>query len=181
MAANEDRDDDVRVLCNGRHIQLVARGGWEFVRRKNVSGIVGIVAVTDGGKLILVEQARPPVGKRVIEIPAGLAGDVESARTEDLADAARRELLEETGYDAARMERLADGTASAGITDEVITLFRATGLRRVSSGGGDASEKIAVHEVPLNQVEPWLEQRVRNDGALVDLKVFTALHFALGS
>src|SRR5947207_3295875 len=149
-------EQDVIVKCDGKHVQLVARGHWEFARRKNVSGIVGIVAITDDGKMILVEQDRPPVGKRVIEIPAGLAGDVESSRTEELAEAAKRELLEETGYEAANMQRLADGTTSAGITDEVITLFRATGLKKISAGGGDESETIDVHEVPVEHVESWL-------------------------
>ena len=95
--------ENPKVLYRGRHIELAARGKWEFARRPGVSGIVGIIAVTDDRKLVLVEQDRPPVGKRVIEIPAGLAGDVEAARAEELADAARRELLEETGYDAASL------------------------------------------------------------------------------
>src|SRR4051812_22417920 len=96
-------DNNVKTLCDGKHIRLVQKGKWEFVERKKVSGIVGIVAVTDDGKLILVEQFRPPVNKRVIEIPAGLAGDVAGREEESLETAARRELLEETGYEAREM------------------------------------------------------------------------------
>src|SRR6266536_1446374 len=76
-----ERDE---IIAEGKHVQFLRRGGWEMVRRRNVSGIVGIVAVTDDRKLILVEQYRPPVGKRVIEIPAGLAGDVEGHQDEAL-------------------------------------------------------------------------------------------------
>ncbi len=165
------------ILGDGKYLRLIRKDGWEFVQRKNLSGIVGIIAVTNERKLILVEQYRPPVGKNVIEIPAGLAGDSPASRNEDLALAASRELEEETGYRAARMIELATGTASAGLCDEVITLFRAEGLQKIHDGGGDASESIQVHEIPLDQVENWLREQTRND-KLVDLKVYSALHFA---
>ncbi len=172
-----DSADSVTTVYDGKHVRLVRRGNWEYVTRKGVSGIVGIVAVTDDGKLILVEQYRPPLGANVIELPAGLAGDVAGHETEDLADAARRELLEETGYEAQRMERVAAGAASAGITDEVITLYRATGLTKTGDGSGDGSEQITLHEVPLDQIERWLAARER-DGKVIDLKVYGGICFA---
>jgi len=165
------------ILCDAKYLRLVREDGWEFVQRKNVSGIVGIVAVTDDGKLILVEQYRPPVGTNVIEIPAGLAGDTPSARNEELAIAAARELEEETGYRAGKMTLVASGTASAGLCDEVITLFRAEELQRVHEGGGDESEEIIVHEISLDEVEQWLRGQMAQ-GKLIDLKVYSALHFA---
>src|SRR5688572_21917414 len=119
------------ILCDAKYLCLVRADGWEFVQRKHVSGIVGIIALTDDGKLILVEQYRPPVGKNVIEIPAGLAGDSASSAREELAAAAARELEEETGYHAGRMTLLASGTASAGLCDEIITLFRAEDLKKI--------------------------------------------------
>jgi len=170
-------DERVETIVDGKHVRLVRRGKWEYVTRKNTTGIVGIVAVTDDGKMILVEQARAPVGRNVIELPAGLAGDVAGHETEELATAARRELLEETGYDAATFEFLADGTASAGITDEVICLFRASGLKKVGAGEGDGSEQITLHEVPVDRVRTWLDER-RAEGKLVDLKVYAGLYFA---
>jgi ADP-ribose pyrophosphatase len=170
-------DDGTEVIGDGKHISLVRRGGWEFARRKGVSGIVGIVAVTDDGKLVLVEQQRPPVAARVIELPAGLAGDAEGYEGEDLEVAARRELLEETGYAARQMRRVAAGAASAGMTDEVITLFLATGLEKAGPGGGDGAEQITVHEISLARVEGWLAERER-EGKLIDLKVYAGLHFA---
>lgn len=168
---------DLTTLHEGKYVALVRTGQWEFVKRQNLSGIVGIVAVTREGKLILIEQFRPPLGKNVIEIPAGLAGDVAGSESEDLADAARRELLEETGYEAGGMTRLAAGAASAGLTDEVITLYRATRLKKVGEGHGDGSEQIITHEIPVDRVESWLK-RQEKAGKLIDLKVFAALHFA---
>jgi len=168
--------DETKLLCDGKHIRLVARGKWEFVERKKVSGIVGIVAVTDENKLILVEQFRAPVNKRVIELPAGLAGDISGSEDEALEIAANRELSEETGYEAKQMTRLIDGAVSAGITSEIVTLFRATGLRRTGEGGGDGSEDITVHEIPVDQVHAWVLAREK-EGAIVDFKVYAGLYF----
>lgn len=167
---------DVELLYRGKHLHLVRRGTWEFARRPNVCGIVGIVAVTRAAELILVEQFRPPVNARVIELPAGLAGDLADAPVEDLAVAAKRELLEETGYAAATMEVLAAGPVSAGLSDEVITLFRAKGLTKQSDGGGDGSEQITVHQVPLGGIDAWLDGQ-RRAGKMIDLKVYAGLRF----
>jgi ADP-ribose pyrophosphatase len=141
-----------------------------------VTGIVAIVAVTEGKKLILVEQFRPPLQKRVIELPAGLAGDVPGAEEEELAVAAQRELEEETGYTAKTMKLAATGVPSAGLCDEIISIFVAEGLMKTGDGGGDASEDIVVHEVPVDHVLAWLEQKQKED-MLVDLKVYTGLCF----
>ena len=84
----------MKVVTSGKYVNLATRAGWEFVERKNICGIVGIVAVTDAGKLLLIEQYRPPMDKVVFELPAGLAGDIKGSESEDLAIAARRELLE---------------------------------------------------------------------------------------
>jgi len=166
-----------QILCDAKYLRLIRSDGWEFVQRKNVSGIVGIIALTNDRKLILVEQFRPPVGKNVIEIPAGLAGDTAAIRNEELSLAASRELEEETGYRAKNMTLLASGTASAGLCDEIITLFRAEDLEKIHPGGGDDSEDITVHEIPVDQVEHWLKAQLAQN-KLVDLKVYSALHFA---
>ncbi len=88
-----------RVLGEGKYLRLVAEGGWEYATRPHVTGIVVIVAITDDGKLVLVEQPRRAVHKRVIELPAGMVGDVD-ARTSRWSTAAHRELIEETGFEA---------------------------------------------------------------------------------
>ncbi len=168
----------MKELHAGRHLRLVERDGWEFVERPGVRGIVVVAAVTPGGRLLLVEQRREPVGARVVELPAGLVGDDGSPADEPLEEAARRELLEETGWDAAGMERLAGGPPSAGVSSEVVTFFRARGLAKTGPGGGVDGEEIAVHEVPLGEVEAFLRSR-EAAGALVDPKVWAGL-FLLG-
>ena len=75
------------------------------------------------------------------------------------------------------MEHVAAGAASAGMTDEVITLFVAAGLKKIGSGEGDGHEDITVHEVPLDRAMEWLRDRER-EGRLIDLKVFAGLYFA---
>jgi ADP-ribose pyrophosphatase len=133
--------------------------------------------VTDDGKLVLVEQTRAPVGRPVIELPAGLVGDSPGRADEALAVAARRELLEETGYEARDMTLLVEGAPSAGLTSETIVLFLATGLRKVGPGGGDSTEDIKVHEVPLARAREWLSAQA-DRGAVIDLKVYAGLYFA---
>lgn len=170
---------DKQIVWQGKHLQVVMRGSYECVERRGISGIVGIIAVTDEGKLVLVEQYRPPVQARVIELPAGLAGDTRDAAGETLESAARRELLEETGYQAREMVQVARGAASAGLSDEIITLLLATGLTKVADGGGDEHEDITVHEAPLEGLVEWLRQR-QAQGVVVDLKVFSAMAFCNG-
>jgi ADP-ribose pyrophosphatase len=167
----------VKELHAGRHLRLVARNGWEFVERPGVHGIVLVVAVTPDGRLLLVEQRREAVDANVLELPAGLAGDAGSPAREPLEEAARRELVEETGWDAAAMERLTSGPPSAGVTSEVVTLFRARDLTKVGAGGGVEGEAITVHEVPLGTVETFLLER-EEAGLLVDPKVWAGLWFA---
>ena len=163
------------TLYSGKFLRLMARGTWEYVERTNASGVVGIVALTDDRKLILVEQFRPPVNCNVIELPAGLAGDIAGAENEAGMEAAKRELLEETGYEASDVTPFITGSSSAGLTSEVLTLCIAKGLRRISSGGGDASESIVVHEIPLDQVHQWTLAQSKA-GKLVDFKIFMAIY-----
>ena len=166
------------TLCEGKHLRLVVRDNWEYVERTKTTGIVSILAVTDDQKVILTEQYRPPVDRRVIELPAGLAGDVAGAEAEELLAAAQRELREETGYEARQFDFLFEGPPSAGATSEVISFFRATGLRRVGPGGGEGTESIQIHEIPLSAAEKWLQQKY-GEGVLIDPKVYAGLYFAL--
>jgi ADP-ribose pyrophosphatase len=166
-----------KILAEGKHIRLVEEDGWEYAERVQASGIAVIVAVTPEGRLLLVEQYRRPVKARVLELPAGLAGDIAGQESEDLTDAARRELLEETGYEAATMVALTAGPPTAGLATEIVTFFRATGLRKTGPGGGDATEGIVVHEVPVAEVESWCRARATT-GVLVDPKVYAGLYFA---
>ena len=132
--------------------------------------------MTPEGNLLLVEQYRIPCHARVIELPAGIVGDEPQAGAETDSEAARRELLEETGYLAEQIVPLTTGPASGGLASEVVTLFLATGLRRTGPGGGVAHEEITVHEVPLGEAQDWLAAKARS-GTLIDPKVYAGLHF----
>ena len=167
---------DRKVVWEGNYIRAVVRGRWEFAERKNITGIVGMIPITDDGRLVLVEQFRPAVNSRVVELPAGLVGDVAGEGDEPLAAAASRELIEETGYRAGTLKRLFHGSASAGISAEQITFFLATDLEKVGPGGGDDSEDITVHEVPLGDVIDWLDAKAAQ-GLVIDVKIYSALHF----
>jgi ADP-ribose pyrophosphatase len=136
---------------------------------------VVLVAVTAEGRLLLTEQHREPVGGPVIELPAGLVGDRAGEADEDVLTAARRELVEETGYDARDLRPLAAGPPSAGLSSEVVTFVLAAGLRRVGPGGGDEHEAITVHEVPLGGVLDWLAAHARA-GRQVDPKIYAGLY-----
>lgn len=164
------------TLYTGEFVSLVREGHWEYIERVKATGAAIIVAVTDDVKVLLVEQYRIPCHSRTIEMPAGLIGDEHGASDEPHAEAARRELLEETGYEAGRIEPLVSGPASGGLAGEIVTLYRATQLRRVHAGGGVAHEDITVHEVPLAEVDAWLAAKAKT-GVLVDPKIYAGLYF----
>ncbi|MCE5303412.1 MAG: NUDIX hydrolase [Planctomycetaceae bacterium] len=166
-----------QTLAEGRFVRLVAADGWEWVERVNASGAVVLVAITEDDELLLVEQFRIPLGRRVIELPAGLVGDGAGRQREEQGEAARRELLEETGYQADAIEFLLDGPSSAGLAAEVYSLFLARNVRRVGPGGGDGSEDIQVHRVPRTEAEAWLDVK-RRVGVMVDPKVYAGLYLA---
>jgi ADP-ribose pyrophosphatase len=172
-----DLPQNERVEARGRFLDFVIRDGWEFADRRGITGIVGVVAVTPEGRLLLVEQYRPPVRVPVLELPAGLVGDGPEEEAESLVEGARRELLEETGYDATHWTAVARGCTSPGTTSEIMTLFLATGVTRVGPGGGSNGESIRVHAVALEEADVWLAGR-EAEGILIDLKVYSGLHFA---
>lgn len=165
------------ILHTGRHLELVAEGRWEYVRRPTARAVVAIIAVTPGDEILLVEQHRIPVGAPVMELPAGLVGDEDAG--EDLLLAANRELDEETGWTASELQVLTVGPSSAGLTSEVVTLVRACGLTRTSAGGGVPGEGIIVHAIPRALIVRWLDERAKA-GYLIDHKVFAGLWW-LGS
>ena len=159
----------------GRYLSLMERDGWEFTSRCNASGVVVLVPVTDAGEIVLVEQFRKPIGKNTIELPAGLVGDHEDP-DESIMVAARRELLEETGFEARKLDFIMECPGSAGMSDEILSFVMATGLRRVGSGGGDGSENITVHIIPVDEVDHWLREKQTVDTS-TDHKIYSALYW----
>lgn len=128
------------ILGEGRFLRLVSVDTWEWVERRRVSGVVAVVAVTPDERLLLTGQRRRAVDRQVIDLPAGLAGDDPGAEDEGLPAAARRELEEETGWTADRLVVVATCPTSPGLTSEIVTILRASGLRRIGAGGGVGDE-----------------------------------------
>lgn len=160
-------------LYEGRYLNMVSAGGWEYCERVNNTGAVMVFACTPENKVLLVEEFRPPIGRRCLCFPAGLSGD---GGPESDAAAARRELLEETGYEADEMHFLFHGPSSPGMTSESLSFFLARGLKRVASGGGVEQENITVCEVPLEQIDAWLQQQAEQ-GIALDPRIYTGLYF----
>jgi ADP-ribose pyrophosphatase len=163
------------TLYEGKYKRLVREGDWEFIERVNCWGIVGILAMTDDKKVILVEQYRVPVGNRAIEFPAGLADGAGGSHGETLEETAHRELLEETGYQAERMIYCTEGPISSASNADIMVLYLAQGLKKVAPGGGDHLESITVHEVPLGEIDEWLGKKEK-EGILVDSKIYAGLY-----
>lgn len=170
--------EPLKISAEWKFIRFVRDQGWEYVERINSTGVVVIVAMNKKNEVILTEQYRAPMKKNVIEFPAGLAGDLPEDQDEDFSLAAKRELLEETGYEAGSMKFLTKGPPSPGLTTETIDFYRAKKLKKVSDGGGVDGEDITVHEIPFKKVERWLKKREK-EGVLVDPKVYAGLYFLL--
>jgi ADP-ribose pyrophosphatase len=160
------------IVWQGKFITAKVNGKWEYVSRAR--GIrAAVVLAIDDGHAILVEQFRVPLGCNCIELPAGLIGDGDDADEDDLI-AAARELEEETGYRAGRMESLGEFWSSPGMVTESYSLIQAHDLVKVSEGGGTESENITVHRVALDRLEDFIAER-RALGDAIDGKLLMLL------
>lgn len=171
-----DRDADLpeQTVWEGRFITAKTRGRWEYVGRSRgirAAAIITIDEDPDGTRhVVLVSQYRVPLGRFCLEIPAGLVGDDEGSEGEPAIEAAARELEEETGYHADNLEVIGEFYSSPGMVTEMFTLLKATGLTKVSEGGGLPGENITVHRVPINGLADFVAQW-RADGHGVDVRV----------
>lgn len=166
-------DEPREILYEGDWLRLVRRGKWEACERTHADGMaVIVIAVTPDDDVLFVEQYRVPLQARTIEMPAGLVGDDPGEDT--LEDAARRELVEETGWEPGTVEVLLVGPTSSGMSNERIGFVRARDLRKVGVGGGVGGEDITVHAVPRAQAPAWL-MRKQAEGYELDLKLWAGL------
>jgi ADP-ribose pyrophosphatase len=171
---------DKRTVWEGNFLRTInisyrGRSGdirtWEAVERLNCSGIVTIIPVSCEGDILLVRQFRPVLGSYVVEFPAGL-----NDRNESLRDAARRELIEETGYNAEEIIFLAEGPISSGLSSELLTVFLARNITPATDllkqqYPPDESEDIEIIKIPLSSLYECLHDfQVRGD--FVDLKIY---------
>ena len=130
-------------------------------------GAVMVVPVTEDGCVVMIRQYRATVEVMLLEMPAGLLDHP----GESLEDAARRELREEVGLEADRLERLCETLHSPGFSDEKVVIFLATGLTSVGHDRqGPEEQFIEEVLVPLHEAEAWVSDgRVRNAAAVVGL------------
>lgn len=169
---NDDAQE--QTVWEGKYIVAKVRGQWEYVGRARGIRAAVILAVDAERHVILVEQYRVPLGRACIELPAGLIGDDEGAAGEDATSAAARELEEETGYRAGRMEVIGEFWSSPGMVSESYTLLRAHDLVRVGPGGGVPGEDITVHRVALDDLPAFIAER-RARGDAIDGKMLLVL------
>ena len=166
--------EEPEILLEGEHLSFRRRRGWEYVEHLKAREAVMIVAITGDGELVLADEFRPAVEARVVSLPAGLVGDVDP---EEQETAARRELLEETGYAAADLTMLGRGPGSAGASSEIVTFFLAPDALRVGEQAPEDRQIIRVHTVALPRVLAWSRQR-EAEGALIDPKIWAGLYLA---
>ena len=159
--------DDEEIMWAGNFVTAKRQGKWEYVARSRGIRAAVILAVEDGD-VLLVEQHRVPLGCNCIELPAGLIGDHDA--DEDPLESAARELEEETGYRAERLEDLGAFYSSPGMLSESFTLVRAHGLTKIGEGGGIDGENIIVHRVGIDQLPQFVATK-RAQGCVIDAKL----------
>jgi len=165
---DERLQDPPKSEWQGKYIRIMTRGGWEYVERCGGVSAVVILAEHDG-KVILIEQSRVPLGgRKCLELPAGLVGDEDDKSVEETAV---KELEEETGFTADRIERLGEFFSSPGMVAEGFDLVRAHGVR---SCGQPVEEGIEVHMVERERVADFVAHR-RAAGVAIDVKLLLLL------
>ncbi|WP_105902134.1 NUDIX hydrolase [Vibrio gangliei] len=131
-------------------------------------GAAVILPITGDGDIILLKQFRPSLNKWIYELPAGTLEANESP-----IECARRELIEESGYQAGQLISLGQCTPLAGFCDEIQHLFVATQLSENQTLTQDDDEVIEVLKVPLSKVEQWIL-----DDQISDSKTIACLYKA---
>jgi ADP-ribose pyrophosphatase len=165
------------ILFEGEHLIFRRRRGWEYCEHSTAKESVMVVALTDDGRIVLVEEFRAAVDASVVCIPAGLVGD---EGPEDRESAARRELSEETGWEAAGLEFLGRGPGSAGMSSEIVNFYLARSVRHAGEQGERERTEIRVHVVPIRDLRRWARER-EAQGTLIDPKVWAGVHLAEGA
>jgi 8-oxo-dGTP pyrophosphatase MutT (NUDIX family) len=161
----EDDPKPWRVLSS----EYVAKKPWYTVRLEKVqlpSGAVipeywvseyrpwvNVVALTEDEQVVLIRQYRHGLGKVFFEIPAGTTDPEDTS----LESAARRELLEETGYGGGRWSLLMTLSANPALQNNLTYTFLAEGATRLAAAAPEDNEDIRVHLVPLAKIQPLIE------------------------
>ncbi|MBW1741806.1 MAG: NUDIX hydrolase [Deltaproteobacteria bacterium] len=158
---------DVTRLYNGKIFDVVLEKvtlpngvvkNREIVRHP---GAAAMVPLLDDGNVVLIKQYRHAVGQFVWEIPAGTLEP-----EEDSLACARRELVEETGYEAATLNKLTEVWPAPGYTDEKIHIFLATGLTMAEQNLED-DEVLEIQPTPLETALEMIESGEIQDGKTI--------------
>ncbi|MDR2492055.1 MAG: NUDIX hydrolase [Coriobacteriales bacterium] len=174
----EDETGDDELVCQIRAARSAYRGrllhveelevelpNGKLVRHETVRhpGAVGIVALDERSRVLLVRQYRTPLARVTLEIPAGKidAGEQPEA-------CARRELAEETGLSAREISPMASLAIAAGYSDEILHLYRATGLVPCVGAEADEDEFVATVWVALSELLAWVRSgRVQDSKTVI--------------
>ena len=156
-----------KLLHEGRHFSFhrdeVELPSGHRTQRNVVRhpGAVAIVPVLPDGRVVMVRQYRYAAGKELLEIPAGTLEPDEPP-----LECARRELIEETGYEAGEMEILLSCYMAPGYSSEVIHLYLAGGLREVG-GESEPDEELAVEKLDLGSAQELIKANVIEDAKTI--------------
>ena len=154
-----------KILYEGRWFtaEEISSRGKPFERIR-ISNAVCIVPILNGGKILLEYHDRPVVGRRMYELPAGQMENGESP-----VHAARRELLEETGYAPKKLRHLVDAYMSPGILTEFVHFYLATGLAKVSKKT-DIDERATIRVLSVGSASKMVEKnRLLNAHSIIGI------------
>ena len=140
---------------------------WEYVERNGISTFVAIFALTKNKEVILERNYRVPFEKWFIELPMGLCDQGEKE-----IEAAKRELLEETGYEAKELIPILRGKVSSGIT-EIASFYFAENVKLIANPSTDPAEEIEVIKVPLNKLVDFVLNPPKDIG--IDVLILSIL------
>jgi 8-oxo-dGTP pyrophosphatase MutT (NUDIX family) len=159
-----------RIISLRKDTVAMPGGGHSVREVVHHPGAVGIVAIDDEDRVVMLRQYRHPVGEHLWELPAGLR-DVDG---EPPVESARRELAEETQLAAQRWSLLTTQYPSPGFCDELVLLYLAEGLSAAARPVGFTVEHeeldMTVERVPLAEAVQWVfDGKVRNSLAVIGL------------
>lgn len=174
----EARKSELRWLVNQEKILNEATGKTVTRGHLRHPGICVIAPVTDDGKIVLLRQYRYAADEYLWELSAGtLEGREENARmmpTETPEECARRELLEETGYEAREWEKVCECYAMPGMSDELIHVFFARGLTQREQALDEGEVIAELRAFTTDELRAMIERR-----EIRDAKTLVGLFYAL--
>lgn len=148
-----------RLTLTGEDGQVYQR---EVVRHP---GAVVLLPILDDGRVVMIENTRPTVGETLLELPAGTREPAEEPMV-----TASRELIEETGYTAGKLELIHEFYSAPGICDELMHLYRATALV-AGDPDREATESIVNRIATRNEIRQWIAE-----GSIRDAKTLVGLY-----